>query len=146
MTDRNTNDMNINDMNVKNVNANEAVMTVPDASSSVRKPMSKRTAWGYFIACILLEQIGIVFMNASDGLTNPLPSILCMITFGLSYALFGKCLKVINLAVGFAVWSGVAVIFTAFLSVAVNHHPLNTFDIIGLALVIIGIVGMNLKA
>jgi len=146
MTDRNVNDMNINDVNVNDVDASEAVMTEPDASSNVRKPMSKRAAWGYFIACILLEQIGIVFMNASDGLTNPLPSVLCMITFGLSYALFGKCLKVINLAVGFAVWSGVAVIFTAFLSVAVNHHPLNTFDVIGLALVIIGIVGMNLKA
>ena len=146
MTDRNVNDMNINDVNVNDVDASEAVMTEPDASSNVRKPMSKRAAWGYFIVCILLEQIGIVFMNASDGLTNPLPSVLCMITFGLSYALFGKCLKVINLAVGFAVWSGVAVIFTAFLSVAVNHHPLNTFDVIGLALVIIGIVGMNLKA
>jgi len=146
MTDRNVNDMNINDVNVNDVDASEAVMTEPDASSNVRKPMSKRAAWGYFIVCILLEQIGIVFMNASDGLTNPLPSVLCMITFGLSYALFGKCHKVINLAVGFAVWSGVAVIFTAFLSVAVNHHPLNTFDVIGLALVIIGIVGMNLKA
>jgi len=33
-----------------------------------------------------------------------------------------------------------------FLSVAVNHHSLNTADIIGFILVIVGIAGMNLKA
>ena len=141
------------DHNMREMNTNEAIAAAqgstasePEVSAGGGKSMSKRTAWIYFAVCILLEQVGIVFMNASQGLTVPVPSVLCMISFGLSYALFGKCLKVINLAVGFAVWSGVAVIFTAFLSVAVNHHPLNTFDIIGLALVIIGIVGMNLKA
>ena len=111
-----------------------------------KKPMSKRTAYIYFIVCILLEQIGIVALNKCEGFTVLIPSIICIITFGLCYACFGKCLKVINLAVGFAVWSGVAIIFTAFLSVVVNHHSMNTADIIGLALVIIGIVGMNLKA
>ncbi len=110
-----------------------------------KKTMSKRTAYIYFIACMLLEQIGIVAMNRCDGFTNPGPTIVCIIAFGLCYAFFGKCLKVINLAVAFAVWSGVAVIFTAVLSVTVNHHPMNTADIIGLALVIVGIVGMNLK-
>ncbi len=108
--------------------------------------MSKRTAYIYFIICILLEQIGIVALNACEGFTAPLPTAVCIVTIGLCYACFGKCLKVINLAVGFAVWSGVVIVFTAFLSVAVNHHPLNTADVIGLILVIIGIVGMNLKS
>ena len=110
------------------------------------KEMSKKAAWIYFAVCILFEQIGIVFMSQSEGLTVPIHSVLCLLSFGISYALFGKCLKVINLAVGFAVWSGVAVIFTAVLSVTVLHYPLNTADAIGLALVIAGIVGMNLKA
>lgn len=109
------------------------------------KEMSKRTAWIYFAICILFEQIGIVFMSQSEGLTVPLSSVLCLTAFGISYAFFGKCLKVINLSVGFAVWSGVAVIFTAVLSVTVLHYHLNTADIIGLILVLIGIVGMNLK-
>ena len=136
MTDHNMNDRNTND----------TVLAEQGASAGGEKTMSKRTAYTYFIVCMLLEQIGIVFMNASEGMTVPLPSILCMIAFALCYACFGKCLKVINLAVGFAVWSGVAVIFTAILSVAVNHHPMNAGDLVGLAMVIIGIVGMNLKA
>ena len=114
--------------------------------STEKGTMSKRTAYIYFIACIILEQIGIVALNRCEGFTVLIPTIVCIVTFGLCYACFGKCLKVINLAVGFAVWSGVAIIFTAFLSVAVNHHPLNTADIIGLILVIVGIAGMNLKA
>lgn len=108
--------------------------------------MSKKTAYAYFIACIILEQIGIVALNRCEGFTLLIPTIICIVTFGLCYACFGKCLKVINLSVGFAVWSGVAIIFTAFLSVAVNHHPLNIADVIGLVLVIVGIAGMNMKA
>lgn len=128
------------------MNTSDTTGTSNASNASNKNTMSKRTAYIYFAICILLEQIGIVALNRCEGFTAPIPTIICIVMFGLSYAFFGKCLKVINLAVGFAVWSGVAVIFTAFLSVAVNHHPLNTADIIGLAMVIIGIVGMNLKA
>lgn len=108
--------------------------------------MTKRAAYVYFIICIVLEQIAIVFLNYCEGFTVLVPSIICLVSIGLCYAFFGKCLKVINLAVGFAVWSGVAVIWTAVLSLTVLHYHLNAGDIVGLVLVITGIVGMNLKA
>ena len=114
-------------------------------TGSKAKEMSKRIAYIYFAVCIALEQVAIVFLNYCEGFTVLIPSIICILTIGLSYAFFGKCLKVINLAVGFAVWSGVAVIWTAVFSLTVLHYPLNAGDMIGLALVIIGIVGMNLK-
>ena len=108
--------------------------------------MSKKTAYIYFIVCIILEQIGIVALNSCEGFTAPLPTAICIVTIGLCYACFGKSLKVINLAVGFAVWSGVAIIVTAIITVTINHNTLNIADVIGLILVIIGIAGMNIKA
>lgn len=115
-------------------------------TESNTKEMSKRTAYIYFAVCIALEQIAIPFLSYCEGFTVLVPSIICLVTIGLSYAFFGKSLKVINLAVGFAVWSGVAVVWTAVFSLAILHYPLNAADIIGLILVITGIVGMNLKA
>lgn len=141
MKDSNNDVIGTADVNTADVNMADA-----KTGASPQKTMTKRTAYTYFIVCMLLEQVGIVALNYCEGFTVPLPTAVCIVAFGLCYACFGKCLKVINLAVAFAVWSGVAVIFTAILSVTLIHHPLNTGDIIGLALVIIGIVGMNLKA
>lgn len=109
------------------------------------KAMTKKTAYLYFAICILFEQFGNLFISYSEGFTKPIPTLLCCIFYGLCYFFFARSLKVIDLAVGFAVWSGVSIIVVACISVFLLHSDLNWADLVGMGIIIIGIVGMNLK-
>ncbi|MBQ9708883.1 MAG: multidrug efflux SMR transporter [Firmicutes bacterium] len=109
------------------------------------KEMSKKTAYIYFVLCILFEQFGNICITYTDGFTNLFPSLLCIFFYGMCYFFFAKSLKVINLAIGFAVWSGVSIIVVAMISVFLLHSGLNWADFVGMGIIIVGIVGMNLK-
>lgn len=112
---------------------------------STSKEMSKRTAYIYFILCIAFEQLGNFSIAFSEGFTVLIPSLLCIFFYGVCYFFFAKSLKVLNLAIGFAVWSGVSIIVVAGISVFILHSNLNWADFVGMAIIILGIVGMNIK-
>ena len=107
--------------------------------------MTKKRAYFYFALCILFEQCGNLVINSTEGFTKLLPSLLCILFYGLCYFFFAKSLKIINLAVAFAVWSGISIIVVACISVFMLHSNLNWADFVGMGIILIGIVGMNLK-
>lgn len=107
--------------------------------------MTKKQAYFYFVLCIIFEQLGNLTISSSDGFTKLGPSLLCILFYGICYFFFAKSLKVINLAIGFAVWSGVSIIVVACISVFMLHSNLNWADFVGMGIILIGIVGMNVK-
>jgi len=107
--------------------------------------MTKKTAYFYFILCIVFEQLGNLVISYTEGFSKLLPSLLCLLFYGICYFFFAKSLKVINLAIGFAVWSGVSIIAVSCISVFMLHSDLNWADFLGMGIIIIGIAGMNLK-
>ena len=107
--------------------------------------MSKKRAYIYFALCIFFEQLGNLAISYTDGFSKLLPSILCVLFYGICYFFFAKSLKVINLAVGFAVWSGVSIIVVACISVFLLHSNLNWADFVGMGIILVGIIGMNVK-
>lgn len=96
-------------------------------------------------ACIAANLLSCSLLTASDGFTKLGPSLLCILFYGICYFFFAKSLKVINLAIGFAVWSGVSIIVVACISVFMLHSNLNWADFVGMGIILIGIVGMNVK-
>lgn len=112
---------------------------------SETKTMSKKAAYIYFVLCIIFEQLGNFSIAFSEGFTVLVPSLLCILFYGICYFFFAKSLKVLNLAIGFAVWSGVSIIVVAGISVFILHSNLNWADFVGMAIIIVGIVGMNLS-
>lgn len=109
------------------------------------REMSKKEAYIYFILCIVFEQLGNFSIAFSEGFTVLIPSLLCILFYGICYYFFARSLKVLNLAIGFAVWSGVSIIVVAGISVFILHSNLNWADFVGMAIIIIGIVGMNIN-
>ena len=107
--------------------------------------MTKKRAYFYFVLCIFFEQLGNLTISYTEGFTKLWPSLACLVLYGICYFFFAKSLKVINLAVGFAVWSGVSIIVVACISVFMLHSNLNWADFVGMGIILIGIVGMNVK-
>lgn len=110
----------------------------------MKKELTRKQAYLYFAFCVLMEQFGNFALNYTDGFTNPVPTLFCVFFYALSFIFFGISLKHLNMGLAYAIWTGVSVIFLAAVSVSVFHQQLTVHDYIGLAIILVGVIGMNL--
>jgi len=100
--------------------------------------------WIYLALAILLEVAGTTCMKLSDGFTKMLPSILLFVFYTLSFGMLTLALKRIDVSVAYAVWSGVGTALIATIGVLWFKEPMTALKLVSLALIIIGVVGLNL--
>ena len=101
-------------------------------------------AWLILFAAIILEVTGTTNMKLSHGLTKPIPSILVFVFYGLSLAGLALVLKRIDVSIAYAVWSGLGTALIAVVGLIVFNEPLGAIKVLSLALIIAGVVGLNL--
>jgi small multidrug resistance pump len=65
----------------------------------------------YLILAILMEVTGTTCVKLSEGFTRLFPSVLIFVFYGSSLGFLGLALKVVDLGVAYAVWSGVGIAF-----------------------------------
>ena len=100
--------------------------------------------WIYLALAILLEVAGTTCMKLSDGFTKVMPSILLFVFYTLSFGMLTLALKRIDVSVAYAVWSGVGTALIATIGVLWFKEPTTALKLISLALIIIGVAGLNL--
>ena len=101
--------------------------------------------WLYLILAILLEVSGTTCMKLSEGFTKTVPSILLFIFYTLSFGALTLALKKLDVSVAYAVWSGMGTALIATIGVLWFKEPVTALKLISLALIIIGVVGLNLS-
>jgi small multidrug resistance pump len=102
-------------------------------------------AWTYLSAAIASEVVGTVFLRFTDGFTNPLPSTLVVATYALSLWLTALALKQLEVSLAYAVWAGVGTAAVAVIGMAVMGESVTALKLASIALVISGVVGLNLS-
>lgn len=95
-------------------------------------------------AAIALEIAATTCLKFSEEFTKLLPSIGCIIFYGICFYCFSKALNSINLGVAYALWSGVGIIVTTIISAFIFKQGTNLWGIIGIVLIISGCVILNL--
>lgn len=100
--------------------------------------------WLYLVLAILLEVSGTTCMKLSEGFTKSVPSILLFVFYSLSFGMLTLALKRIDVSVAYAVWSGVGTALIATIGVLWFKEPITALKLISLALIIGGVVGLNL--
>ena len=95
------------------------------------------------IAAITFEVLGTMLLPVSQNFTKVLPSIVLLISYGLSFYLLSFLSQKISLAVIYATWAGMGVFSIALLSFFFYKQTLNWQSIIGLFLIIVGVVLVN---
>jgi multidrug transporter EmrE-like cation transporter len=58
--------------------------------------------------------------------------------------MFGLSLKTIDVSIAYAVWSGIGIVVTTLLGFAYFHEPLDARKLLYIALILSGVVGLNL--
>ncbi|MBN1882487.1 MAG: multidrug efflux SMR transporter [Deltaproteobacteria bacterium] len=100
--------------------------------------------WFYLLLAILTEVAGTVFLKLSDGMTKIVPIVLTFILYGVSFVFLGLCLKKIDVAVSYAIWSGLGTALITVVGFLYFKEPMSVLKVVSIGLIIVGVVGLNL--
>jgi small multidrug resistance pump len=84
-------------------------------------------------------------LKLTDGFSRLWPSLGVGVGYVLSFMLLGKALKHIPVSVAYAVWSGAGTAAVAGIGVLAFGETLGRAQWLGLALIIAGVVALNLR-
>jgi small multidrug resistance pump len=102
-------------------------------------------SWLFLTAAIVLEVCGTTSMKLSDGFSRPLPSVLIFVFYAGSFYFLTLALKRFDVSIAYAVWSGLGTALIATIGIAYFKEPVTLLKLASLALIIVGVVGVNLS-
>jgi small multidrug resistance pump len=97
-------------------------------------------SWTWLVAAILLEVCGTTSMKLSQGFTRPGPSVAIYVFYGASIVALTFAVRRIDLAVAYAVWSGLGTGLIAAIGFVWFGEPATAARLAGIGLVIAGVV------
>ena len=101
-------------------------------------------AWFLLSIAIIAEIAGTLFLKASDGLSKLWPSIGVAVGYITAFTLMAISLKKLDIGITYAIWSGVGIMGAAVGGLLFFDRHLSKLNIIGMAIIIVGVVVMNL--
>ena len=100
-------------------------------------------AYAFLIGAIISEVIASSFVNKSEYLTKPVPSVIACLFYLVALVLFSQSLRSIPLGLGYAIWSGLGITLVSLVSVFYFKQSLDLPALAGLMLIISGVILIN---
>lgn len=97
---------------------------------------------GVAIAC---EVFSTSMLKASAGFSKLMPSLAFIVGMGASFYAVSQAMTAIPLNIAYAIWAGLGTALTALIAIFIWKEPVSIYTGIGLALIISGVVLLNLK-
>lgn len=89
------------------------------------------------------EIVATVSLKLSDGFTRPIPAVVVVIGYALSFYALSLSLRTIPLGVVYAVWSGVGTAAVVVIGLFLFREALDAAKVVGIGLIIAGVVILN---
>ena len=117
----------------------------PRETNDIKEKTAMRD-WLYLILAIVLEVAGTTSMKLSQGFSRLLPSVMIFVFYALSFAGLTLALKRIDVSVAYAIWSGLGTALITVIGLAYFKEPATLVKILSIALIILGVAGLNLDS
>ncbi|GIP37178.1 multidrug resistance protein EbrA [Paenibacillus sp. J31TS4] len=101
-------------------------------------------AYLFLAGSIVLEVFGSTMLKLSNGFTRLFPSAGVVAGYGLAFYLVARALQTLPLGMLYATWSGTGTVLTAVVGVLFFRERLNKQALLGIAMLVAGIVGLNI--
>ena len=98
----------------------------------------------YLLVAIALEVIATSALKATDGFTRLAPSLVTLIGYGLAFYFLSLTLRTMPVGIVYAVWSGAGIVLIAAIGWIYYQQALDAPGVIGLALILAGVLIVNL--
>jgi len=95
-------------------------------------------------AAVALEVLGTMLLPVTKSFTKALPSIIVILSYGISIYFLAILSQKLSLAIIYASWAGLGVFSVTFLSYIFFKQTLNWQTILGLFLIVLGVIIVNL--
>lgn len=92
---------------------------------------------------IVFETIATSFLKQSEQFTKLAPSMFTILGYAAAFYCLSIVLKSIPVGIAYAIWSGVGIVLIALIGFFVFKQHLDLAAVIGLALIIAGVVVIN---
>ena len=98
----------------------------------------------YLTIAIISEVIATNALKASDGFTKIIPSTIVIVGYGAAFYFLALVLKTIPVGIAYAIWAGAGIALIAIAGAIVFKQVPDLPGIIGMALIICGVVVIQL--
>lgn len=100
--------------------------------------------WLYLFIAIVAEVVGTSALKPSEGFTRLLPSAIVIVGYGAAFYFLSLTLRTVPVSVAYAVWAGAGIALITLISWIVFGQRLDGFAILGVALILAGVVVLQL--
>jgi small multidrug resistance pump len=94
-------------------------------------------------AAIALEVLGTTYLQKSEQFTRPGPTLVVVVCYAAAFYFLSHVLKTIPVGLAYAIWSGLGMVLISAVGYVVFRQSLDLAAIIGLALIIAGVIIVN---
>jgi small multidrug resistance pump len=101
--------------------------------------------WIYLVIAILTEVVGTTMMKVSQGLTRLIPAVLMFVMYAISFVFMALALKKLEVSTAYAIWSGLGTALIAAIGIVWFQESFSIPKLVGTALIIGGVVLLNIK-
>jgi small multidrug resistance pump len=98
----------------------------------------------YLFFAVVAETIGTTALQASQQFTRLWPSVTVIVAYGIGFYLLSLTLRYMPVGVMYAMWSGLGIVFIALIGWLVFSQRLDVPAVIGMAMIVGGIVIIQL--
>ncbi|MFC7450790.1 DMT family transporter [Rhodococcus daqingensis] len=101
-------------------------------------------AWLFLSVAICAEVLGTSLLPRTEGFRRPGPTVLVLALYGVALYCLSLTLRTLDVGVAYAIWAGVGTAAIAAIGMLVLREPRSASRILGIALVVAGVVALNL--
>jgi quaternary ammonium compound-resistance protein SugE len=101
--------------------------------------------WILLILAGLLEVGWAIGLKYTEGFTRPVPTVLTLLSMGVSIGLLGLAVRTLPIGTAYAVWTGIGAAGTVIAGMAMLGEPVNVGRVVCVVLILSGIVGLKLQ-
>jgi quaternary ammonium compound-resistance protein SugE len=101
-------------------------------------------AWLLLISAGLIEVIFALSLKYNQGFTRLVPSVITLVSGGLSLYLLMAAIKFLPVGTAYAVWTGMGAVGVAICGIVLFKESTEFYRLVSIALVIVGIIGLKL--
>ncbi|MGT2958936.1 quaternary ammonium transporter [Streptococcus bovimastitidis] len=101
-------------------------------------------AFYYLLFAIIAEIIATSTLKLTKGFTLLWPSLFCSLIYMVCHYYFAKAIQELNLGVAYALWCGLGILLTVFVSLAFYKESISLTGLIGILLILSGCLLVNL--
>lgn len=98
----------------------------------------------YLVIAIIAEIVATSSLKASEQFTKLWPSVLVVIGYLTAFYFLSLTLKRMDIGIVYALWSGIGIVLVSLVGVFLYKQKLDLAAILGMALIIAGVVVINL--